>query len=70
MSAYRQEGSVLVTLLALSAVMMMIIVGLCWMIGIRHMKMNGRDMVCAEDQIVGIGEAQGEAAIKKLLSLG
>jgi len=68
MSAQQKEGFVIVALMALSTVIMVMVVGMCWMIGSRHMKMN-REAIRAEVQTIEIEETQEEEAAKALLSL-
>lgn len=68
MSAQQNEGFVIVALMALSTVIMMMVVSMCWMVGSRHMQMRQQEIL-AEVQTIEAEETQEEAEAKALLSL-
>ena len=69
MFAQQKEGFVIVALMALSTVIMMMVVGMCWMVGSKHMQLH-REPVRAEVQTIETGETQEEEDAKAVLSLG
>ena len=68
MSAQQKEGFVIVALMALSTVIMMMVVGMCWMVGSKHMRLHS-EPVRAEVQTIETGETQEEESAKAVLSL-
>lgn len=69
MSAQQKEGFVIVALMALSTVIMMMVVGMCWMVGSKHMQLHS-DPVRAEVETIETGETQEEENAKAVLSVG
>lgn len=69
MSAQQKEGFVIVALMALSTVIMMMVVGMCWMVGSKHMQLHS-EPVRAEVETIETGETQEEENAKAVLSVG